>query len=50
MGDAFSVPFISFWFSPMNSTVKRLTMGGMGETRLLLEGDQKRDQAKSKAF
>ena len=50
MGDAFSVPFIPSCFSPMNSTVKRLTMGGMGETRLLLEGDQKRDQAESKAF
>ena len=34
----------------MNSTVKLLTRGGRGETRLLLERDQKRDQAKSKAL
>ena len=37
-------------FSPMNSTVKLLTRGGRGETRLLLERDQKRDQGKSKAL
>ena len=34
----------------MNSTVKLLTRCGRGETRLLLERDQKRDQAKSKAL
>ena len=34
----------------MNSTVKLLTRGGRGETRLLLERDQKRDQAKSKGL
>ena len=34
-------------FSRMNSPVKRLTSGG--ETRLLLERDQKRDQAKGEA-
>ena len=34
----------------MNSTVKLLTRGGRGETRLLLERDQKRDQAKNKAL
>ena len=35
-------------FSRMNSPVKLLTKGG--ETRLLLERDQKRDQAKGKAL
>ena len=34
----------------MNSTVKLLTRRGREETRLLLERDQKRDQAKSKAL
>ena len=34
-------------FSFMNSPVKILTKRGGGETRLLLERDQKRDQAKS---
>ena len=34
----------------MNSTVKLLTKGGRGETRLLLERDQKRDQAKSETL
>ena len=34
----------------MNSTVKLLSRGGRGETRLLLERDQKRDQAKNKAL
>ena len=37
-------------FSPMNSTVKLLSRGGRGETRLLLERDLKRDQAKNKAL
>ena len=37
-------------FSPMNSTVKLLTRSGRGETRLLLERDQKHDQAKSRAL
>ena len=35
-------------FSRMNSSVKLLTKGG--ETRLLLERDQKRDQAKGEAL